>query len=83
MNFRIANSISDKKKNNLPTKSKLNQRRSDIVGKINFKPAQILDINYNFSYDRDLKIPIINLFRQISILIIFKLNLITYLKIMK
>tara|TARA_B100001248_G_C27389682_1_gene461630 strand:- start:427 stop:2805 length:2379 start_codon:yes stop_codon:yes gene_type:complete len=55
LNFKIANSISDKKKNNLPTKSKLNQRRSDIVGKLNFKPIQILDINYNFSYDRDLK----------------------------
>ncbi len=55
LNFRVANSISDKKKNNLPTRSKLNQRRSDIVGKVNFKPTQILDINYNFSYDRDLK----------------------------
>ncbi len=55
LKFKIANSISDKKKNNLPTKSKLNQRRSDIVGKINFKPLQMLDFNYNFSYDRDLK----------------------------
>ncbi len=55
LNFKLANSISDKKKNNLPTKSKLNQRRSDIVGKLNFKPIQILDINYNFSYDNDLK----------------------------
>ena len=55
LNFRIANSISNKNKNNLPTKSKLNQKRSDIVGKINFTPTQILDINYDFSYDRDLK----------------------------
>ena len=55
LNFRIANSISDKKKDNLPTKSKLNQKRSDIVGKINFTPIQSLGINYDFSYDRDLK----------------------------
>ena len=54
-NFAIANSISDKKNNNLPSKSKLNQTRSDLVGKINYKPSQILDINYNFSYDRDFK----------------------------
>ena len=55
LNFKIANSISNKKKNKLPKKSKLNEKRSDIVGKIKFKPIQVLDINYNFSYDRDLK----------------------------
>ena len=53
--FAIANSISDKKNNNLPSKSKLDQTRSDFVGKINFNPIQILDVNYNFSYDRDFK----------------------------
>ncbi len=51
----LANSISDKKNNNLPSKSKLDQTRSDIVGKLNFNPTNILDIDYNFSYDRDLK----------------------------
>ncbi len=55
LKFGIANSISNEKKNNLPTKSKLNEKRSDVVGKINFKPNKILDINYNFSYDRDFK----------------------------
>ena len=39
----------------MPKKSKLNQTRSDFVGKINFNPIQILDLNYNFSYDRDFK----------------------------
>ena len=53
--FAIANSLSDKKNNNLPSKSKLDQTRSDIVGKINFQPSHILDFNYNFSYDRDFK----------------------------
>ena len=55
LSFKIANSISDKKKNNLPTKSKLNEKRSDIVGKLDFKATQMLDVNYNFSYDKDLK----------------------------
>ena len=55
LRFKVANSISNKRKNNLPTKSKLNEKRSDIVGKLDFQATQILDINYNFSYDRDLK----------------------------
>ncbi len=54
-NLSLANSISDKKNNNLPSKSKLDQTRSDVVGKLFYKPLQILDINYNFSYDRDFK----------------------------
>ncbi len=53
--FGLANSISDKKNNNLPSKSKLDQTRSDIVGKLNIKPTKLLNIDYNFSYDRDLK----------------------------
>ncbi len=51
--FNIANSISDKKNSNLPSRSKLDQTRSDIVGKLEYQPSKILDINYNFSYDRD------------------------------
>ena len=51
--FALANSLSDKKNNNLPVKSKLNQTRSDIVGKLSFSPSNNLDLNYNFSYDRD------------------------------
>ncbi len=53
--FAIANSISDKRNNNLPSKSRLDQTRSDFVGYLNYKPIKTLDINYNFSYDRDLK----------------------------
>ncbi len=55
LNFKLANSISDKKRNNLPRKTKLDQKRSDIVGKLKLKPIQQLDFNYNFSYDRDFK----------------------------
>ena len=54
-NFAIANSLSDKKNNNLPIKSKLDQTRSDVVGRINFNFNEVLDLNYNFSYDRDFK----------------------------
>jgi hypothetical protein len=53
--FNIANSISDKKNDNLPTKSTLNQTRSDFVGNIFYSPNNILDFNYKFSYDRDFK----------------------------
>tara|TARA_B100000965_G_scaffold398973_1_gene417994 strand:- start:3288 stop:5675 length:2388 start_codon:yes stop_codon:yes gene_type:complete len=51
--FNIANSIRDKKNDNLPKKSKLNQTRSDFVGNLSFNPNSILEFNYNFSYDRD------------------------------
>ena len=52
--FNLASSITDKKNNNLPTKSKLNDTRSDFVGNLSYSPNNILDFDYNFSYDRDL-----------------------------
>ena len=51
--FNIANSISGKKNDNLPTKSKLNETRSDFVGNLSYSPNDILDFNYNFSYDNN------------------------------
>ena len=51
--FNIANSISDKKNDNLPKKSKLNNTRSDFVGNLSYTPNSFLDINYNFSYDKN------------------------------
>tara|TARA_Y100000992_G_scaffold302537_1_gene277176 strand:+ start:293 stop:2689 length:2397 start_codon:yes stop_codon:yes gene_type:complete len=51
--FNIANSISDKKNDNLPTKSKLNNTRSDFVGELSYSPNNILDLDYNFSYDKN------------------------------
>ena len=55
LNLKIANSISDKKKIICQLKVSFNEKRSDFVGKLDFKATQILDINYNFSYDKDLK----------------------------
>ena len=52
--FNIANSISGKKNNNLPTKSKLNETRSDFVGSLSYNPNDILNFDYNFSYDKNL-----------------------------
>ena len=52
--FNFANSITDKKNDNLPNKSKLNNTRSDFVGNLSYTPNNILDFDYNFSYDRDL-----------------------------
>ena len=51
--FNIANSISDKKNDNLPTKSKLNETRSDFVGNLSYYPNNILNFDYSFSYDKN------------------------------
>ena len=52
--FKIGNVIKDKKSSNLPTKSKLDQTRSDIVGDISLNLSSNFDLEYKFSYDRDL-----------------------------
>ena len=54
-NLSLANSISDRANNNLPSKTKLNEERTDIVGKFSFSPNKILNFDYNFSYDNNLK----------------------------
>ena len=54
-NLSLANSISDRKNDNLPSKTKLNEERTDIVGKFSFSPNKILNFDYNFSYDNNLK----------------------------
>ncbi len=52
--FKIGNVFKDKKSSNLPTKSKLDQTRSDIVGDISLNINNNFDLEYKFSYDRDL-----------------------------
>ena len=51
----LANTIRDKKNHNLPTKTKLNQKMSDIVGKISYSGLDNLSIGYNFSLDNNLR----------------------------
>jgi LPS-assembly protein len=40
---------------NLPKKTKMQTKRSDIVGEISFFPNKNIDFTYNFSADNDLK----------------------------
>ena len=49
----LANVLRDKENLNLPSKSKIGKTRSDIIGKLSYSPNNILDFNYQFSYDRD------------------------------
>ena len=51
----LANSISDRINANLPSKTKLNEERSDIVGRLSFSPNKVLNFDYSFSYDNNLK----------------------------
>jgi len=50
----IGNVFKDKKNSSMPSRSKLDQTRSDIVGNIFYKYENLIKFNYDFSYDRDL-----------------------------
>ncbi|MDC0163754.1 hypothetical protein OAI48_02730, partial [Candidatus Pelagibacter sp.] len=54
LGLNVGNVIKDKKNKTLPSKSKLDQTRSDIVGNVFYKLNKNSEISYNFSYDRDL-----------------------------
>ena len=53
--FSVGNVIKDKKNSSMPSIAKLDQTRSDLVGNFFYEPNDFFKINYNFSYDRDLK----------------------------
>ena len=52
--FNIGNIFKDKKNSSMPAKSKLDQTRSDIVGRFIYEPNSKFNLKYDFSYDRDL-----------------------------
>ncbi len=54
LGFNLGNIFKDEKNQTLPNKSKLDQTRSDIVGDIFYKYEDKFELNYIFSYDRDL-----------------------------
>ncbi len=54
LGFNLGNVLKDKKNNDLPSKTKLDQTRSDFIGNIFYKLNDNVEFNYNFSYDRDL-----------------------------
>ena len=54
LGFYVGNVLKDKKNNSMPSRAKLDQTRSDIVGNIFYNPSENIKFDYNFSYDRDL-----------------------------
>ena len=54
LGFSLGNVIKHKKNDSLPLKSKLSETRSDFVGNFYYKIEDMLELSYNFSYDRDL-----------------------------
>ena len=55
LTFDWATSIRDSRNEDLPIKSTINEKYSDVVGKITLKPTKIIDLSYDFSYDNNLK----------------------------
>jgi LPS-assembly protein len=54
INFDIAHSMRTSVNNDLPTKSTIGKKNSDIVGNFAFKPYDIFHFDYDFSYEDDL-----------------------------
>ncbi len=55
LGINLGNVLKDKRNESLPSKTKLDQTRSDIVGNLFYKLNDNLELNYNFSYDKDLE----------------------------
>ena len=55
INAKIGNVLRPKEDKKLPSKSGLDQTRSDIFGDIKYKLNNYVKLGYNFSYDRDLE----------------------------
>ena len=51
----LASVLRDKEEINLPTKSTLNNKGSDVIGSLVFEPNNNLKLDYNFSMDNDFK----------------------------
>ncbi len=54
LGLNLGNVLKDKKNHDLPSKTKLDQTRSDLVGSFYYKLNNIIELDYNFSFDRDL-----------------------------
>ena len=55
LDFQVANVLKPNENYTLPSKSKLNEKRSDIFGNIKYNYNKYLNLGYSFSYDKDLK----------------------------
>jgi LPS-assembly protein len=52
--FKLATVFRFKEEKNIPIKSTLNKKTSNIFGQINFNPNEIISLNYDFSLTNDL-----------------------------
>ena len=59
----LATVLRDDEEINLPTKSTLNNKGSDFIGSLVFKPNENLKFDYNFSFDNDFESSNYNLFK--------------------
>ena len=55
IDLKLANIIKIDEDYRMPDKSKLNKKRSDIFGEINYNFSNKINLGYYFSYDKDLK----------------------------
>jgi len=63
LNLALANVLRPSKNHDLPLNNSIGEKRSDIIGKINFSPSNIFNLNYEFSLDNNLKDSNLNLIR--------------------
>jgi LPS-assembly protein len=54
LNLGLGTVFRDQKNHDLPTKSTIGEKSSDIVGSLNLKPSKFIDFHYNFSLDNSL-----------------------------
>jgi LPS-assembly protein len=52
--FKLATVFRFKEEDELPISSTLNKKTSNIFGQLNFKPNEIISLNYNFSLNNDM-----------------------------
>ena len=54
IDFKLASVLRLNEEKNIPTKSTLNKKKSNIFGEFNFKPTKNISLGYNFSLTEDL-----------------------------
>ena len=53
--FKLATVFRNKLEKNIPKKSTLNKKKSNIFGQLNFKPSNVVSFDYDFSITDDMK----------------------------
>ena len=55
LDFKLATVFRTNEINSIPTRSTLNKKQSNIFGQVNYRPSNVLSLNYNFSMKNDLE----------------------------